>query len=60
MGFLSGFTARHRVTEASPRSLDTNLETASLTSCTASECLLTKVTADKSDKGLAKYKQNKH
>lgn len=60
MGYLSGFTARHRVTEASPRLLDTNLETPPLTTCTASEHLLTRIMADKGDKRLAECGQNKH
>lgn len=60
MGYLSGFTARHRVTEASPRLLDTLLETPSLTRCTASEHLLTRITADKGNKRLAQCEQNKH
>lgn len=60
LSFLSGFTARHRVTEDSPRLLDTNLETPSLTGCTASAYLLTRVTADKGDKRLAECEQNKH
>lgn len=60
MGFLSGVTARHRGTEASPRLLDTNLETPSMTSCTASKRLLTRITADKGDKRLAECEQNKH
>lgn len=60
MGLLSGVTARYRVTEAPPRLLDTNLETPSLTSCTASECLLTKIMADKGDERFAECEQNKH
>lgn len=55
MCFLSGFTARHRATEASPRPSDIT----SLTSCTASECLLTRVTADRGDKRLAECEQSK-
>lgn len=60
MGFLSGFKARHRITEASPTLLDTNLETPSLTSCTASERLLTRITADKGNKRLEECEHNKH